>query len=235
SVSQDMAESLNLELKDEIIWDVQGTPVTTYLGSTREIDWQRIQTNFMVVFPEGVLEDAPQFYVILTRIDEKQKAASFQQELVKQFPTVSLIDLNLILETLDKVFDKIAFVIRFMALFTIITGMLILSAAVINSKYARLKENVLLRTIGALRKQISGITLVEYSFLGFFAGLSGILLAYAGAWLLAIYIFEIRYFPDILSLLVIWLLVTGLTIFIGWLNSRSILNRSPLEVLRKET
>jgi putative ABC transport system permease protein len=234
SVSQDMAESLNLELKDEIIWDVQGVPVITYVGSTREIDWQRIQTNFMVVFPEGVLEDAPQFYVILSRIDDKQRAAAFQQEMVKKFPTVSLIDLNLILDTLDKVFEKIAFVIRFMALFTIITGMLILSAAVINSKYARLKENVLLRTMGALRKQISGITLVEYSFLGFFAGLSGILLAYFGAWLLAVYLFEIKYFPDLLSLLFIWLLVTALTIFIGWLNSRSILNRSPLEVLRKE-
>lgn len=235
SLSQEMTNSLNLKLEDEIVWDVQGIPITTYLGSTREVDWQRIQTNFMVVFPPGVLQDAPQFYVLLTRIEEKQKAATFQQQLVQTFPNVSLIDLNLILDTLDKVFNKIAFVIRFMALFTIITGMLVLSAAVINSKYARLKENVLLRTIGAVKKQIIGITLVEYSLLGLFAGLSGVLLAYLGAWLLAVYLFEIRFFPDIVSLLFIWLLVTGLTVFIGWVNTRQVLHRSPLEVLRKES
>ncbi len=235
SLSRDMANSLNLSLGDEIVWDVQGIAMKTYLGSTREIDWQRIQTNFMVVFPPGVLEDAPQFYVVLTRIEEKQKAATFQQQLVQTFPNVSLIDLNLILDTLDKVFDKIAFVIRFMALFTIITGMLVLSAAVINSKYARLKENVLLRTIGALKKQITGITLVEYSLLGLFAGLSGVLLAYLGAWLLAVYLFEIKFFPDLISLLLIWLLVTGLTVLIGWINTRQVLHRSPLEVLRKES
>ena len=234
SISQDMAEDLDLELKDQINFNVQGVPLSTYVGSVRQIDWQRIQTNFMVVFPEGVLEEAPQFFVIITRIEDKQLAANFQQNLVNEFSNVSLIDLNLILETLDQVFDKIAFVIRFMALFSIVTGMLILSAAVINSKYARLKENVLLRTIGAIKKQIVGITLVEYGFVGFFAGLSGILLALAGSWILAEYFFDILFFPDLLALFVIWIILTGLTIFIGWINTRSILSRSPLEVLRKE-
>src|SRR5690606_11264321 len=78
SVENRLAELLNLKLKDEIIFNVQGVPVTTYVGSMRTVDWQRVQTNFMVVFPRGILEDAPQFYVLIGRIDNKQVAADFQ-------------------------------------------------------------------------------------------------------------------------------------------------------------
>ena len=152
SVSDGMKDGLKLNLKDEIIFDVQGVPVTTYVGSIRKVDWQRIQTNFMVVFPMGVLEQAPQFYVLITRIEEKETSAAFQRDMVIRYPNVSAIDLTLILDTLDEIFDKVAFVIRFMALFSVITGLFVLSGAVINSKYARLKENVLLRTLGAVQK-----------------------------------------------------------------------------------
>ncbi len=235
SISDRLAERLDLKLKDELVFNVQGLPITTYVGSTREVDWQRVQTNFMVVFPKGVLETAPQFFVVIARIDNKQVAANFQQDLVKTYPNVSLIDLNLILNTIDDIFNKIAFVIRFMALFSIITGLLVLSGAVINSKYARLKENVLLRTIGALQKQINGMTLIEYGYLGLFSGLAGSILALIASWALAEFFFDTLFFPDFISLVIIWIVISLLTIFIGWYNSRSILKSSPLEVLRRET
>ncbi len=235
SISDGMSNNLNLKLGDEIIFNVQGLPMPVYVGSIRKVDWQRIQTNFMVVFPLGVLEQAPQFFVVIGRIDDKQVAAKFQRELVSKFPNVSMIDLNIILETLDKIFDKIAFVIRFMALFSILTGLLVLSGAVINSKYARLKENVLLRTIGALQKQITGMTLVEYGYLGFFAGLAGSVLALIGSWALAKFFFDTLFFPDFITLFIIWISISILTMIIGWYNSRSILKSSPLEVLRKES
>lgn len=234
SVSDNMRDGLKLELKDEIVWNVQGVDVKTYVGSFREIDWQRVQTNFMVVFPEGVLEDAPQFYVLISRIDDKNKSASFQQELVRNFPNVSAIDLTLILETVDQVFDKIGFVIRFMALFSVLAGLFVLSGAVINSKYARLKENVLLRTLGAARKQLLQMTIIEFAYLGTFAGLSGSLLALIASWALSVFFFEIIFFPDLLSLAVTWILIAVLTVIVGWFNTRSILNKSPLEILRKE-
>lgn len=234
SVEDRLAERLSLEMGDEIVFNVQGVPITTYVGSIRQVDWQRVQTNFMVVFPEGILEEAPQFYVMVGRIADKQVAAEFQQKLVQTFPNVSLIDLNLILQTLDEIFDKVAFAIRFMALFSIFTGILVLSGAVINSKYARLKENVLLRTIGAMQKQINGMTLVEYGYLGFFAALAGSILAVAASWALSAFFFETVFLPDFLMLVVIWLSITVITMFIGWYNSRSILHTSPLEVLRRE-
>ncbi len=134
SVSDGMKDGLKLNLKDEIIFDVQGVPVTTYVGSIRKVDWQRIQTNFMVVFPMGVLEQAPQFYVLITRIEEKETSAAFQRDMVIRYPNVSAIDLTLILDTLDEIFDKVAFVIRFMALFSVIAGLFVLSGAVFIGK-----------------------------------------------------------------------------------------------------
>jgi len=234
SIEQGMFDRMSLQVGDEIEFNVQGLPVTTYVGSVRKVDWQRIQTNFMVVFPTGILEKAPQFYVLVSRIDQREKAASFQKALVKKFPNISMIDLTLILATLDEIFDKVKMVIQFMALFSVLTGLVVLSGAVVNSKYARLKENVLLRTIGALKKQLVGMTLIEYGYLGMFAGFTGSLLSIVTSWILAKYFFEIEFFPDFISLAIIWILVSLLTILVGWFNTRSILNRSPLEVLRKE-
>ncbi|MEM6524745.1 MAG: FtsX-like permease family protein, partial [Bacteroidota bacterium] len=106
---------------------------------------------------------------------------------------------------------------------------------VVNSKYVRLKENVLLRTIGALKKQIQQMTVLEYIYLGFFAGLTGIALSLISGWALAIWFFEIIFFPDILSLGAIWISIIFLTVLVGWLNTRDVVNSSPLEVLRKES
>lgn len=234
SIEQGMAERMDLGLKDKIEFNVQGVPIETYVGSIRDVDWQRIQTNFMVVFPTGILEDAPQFNVLVTRIEDKTASARFQQDLVRKFPNVSAIDLTLILNTLDTIFDKVALVIRFMALFSVITGLLVLSGAVINSKYARLKDNILLRTIGASRKQLVRITLIEYAYLGILAGLTGSLLALVASWALSVYFFQILFFPDLLSLFVIWVIIVALTVLIGWVNTRSILNKPPLVILRKE-
>ena len=234
SVAGWIMEGLHLEMGDEIIWNVQGIPITTYLGSKRDVDWQRVQTNFTVVFPTGVLETAPQFYVLVARIDDPDVSATFQQELVQKFPNISAIDLTLILNTLDQIFDKVAFVIRFMALFSILTGMVVLMGAVINSKFARLRENVLLRTLGAVQKQLTRITILEYVYLGTFAGFVGSMLAIAASWALSKYFFDVLFFPDLLLLVVIWFGVTLMTVLIGWLNTRSIFFKSPLEVLRKE-
>jgi putative ABC transport system permease protein len=234
SIETGLAERMELKLKDEMEFNVQGVLLKTFVGSIRKVDWQRIQTNFMVVFPTGALEQAPQFNVLITRIDDKEESARFQQDLVRQFPNVSAIDLTLILNTLNSIFDKVAMVIRFMALFSVLTGLFVLSGAVINSKYARLRDNVLLRTIGAARRQLIRITLIEYTYLGVLAGFTGSILALLASWILSIYFFQILFFPDVLTLAAIWIIIVFLTIAIGWMNTRSLVNKPPLVILRKE-
>jgi putative ABC transport system permease protein len=181
-----------------------------------------------------VLEQAPQFQVVLTRTPNTAALAAVQQQLVQQFPNVSAIDLGLILTTLNDIVGKISFVIRFMAGFSILTGLLVLSSAVVISRYQRVRESVLLRTLGASRRQILRITLVEYGLLGLLAALAGIGLAVLAAWALAVWVFEVGFGAAVLPLLGLAALVTALTAAIGVFNSREVLRRSPLEVLRAE-
>ena len=149
------AERLNLALGDTIVWDVQGVPLISNIASLRKVDWQRIQANFMVLFPEGALEYAPQIYVMASKIPSTEKSAELQRAVVQGFPNVSVIDLALVLSTLDSFLSKMSFVIRFMAFFSIFTGLIVLAAAVITSRFQRVQESVLLRTLGASQRQIT--------------------------------------------------------------------------------
>jgi putative ABC transport system permease protein len=235
TISEGMEESLAVTTGDSVVFDVQGVPVKTYISGIRKVEWPKDPPNFIFVFPSSVLESAPQIYVTATRIDDQQQANRFQQQLVMQFPNVSLIDLRLILSTVNELFNKLGLVIRFLALFSIITGLVVLAGAVINSKFVRIRENVLLRTIGARTSQITKITLIEYAWLGLFSALTGLTLSLGGGWLLTKFFFEITFAFDVLELLIICVGVVFLTVLIGWYNSREVIRTPPLQVLRKES
>jgi putative ABC transport system permease protein len=234
SVEQGIAKDLEIGLGDELVFDVQGVPIATRVASLREVNWRRIQPNFFMVFPRGVLESAPTMHVLVTRVSSSDESARLQREVVTAFPNVSAIDLTLILQTLDSILGKISFVVRFMAMFTVLTGLLVLVGALLTGRYQRIQESILLRTLGASRGQILRILFVEYFALGVLAALTGILLAIAAAWALCVFVFKVSFAPQLIPLLLALFAVPGLTVLIGFLMSRGVLNDSPLAVLRAE-
>ncbi|HEX8332690.1 MAG TPA: FtsX-like permease family protein [Segetibacter sp.] len=234
SLEQEFARRNKIKLGDTMVFNIQGFMAQTLVGSFREVNWSGIQTNFLVVFPKGVLEEAPQFHVLLTHVPTQKAAANFQRVIVQRFPNVSIIDLGLVLSVLDDIFNKIGFVIKFMAGFSIITGLVVLIASVLISKYQRLQESVLLRTLGASRKQIFAISALEYFFLGAIAAATGILLALGGSWALAKYSFKTEFSPQWIYVIVIFFSVPLITMIIGLVNSRGLLTKPPLEILRQE-
>lgn len=121
-----------------------------------------------------------------------------------------------------------------MALFSVITGLIVLSGAVVASRFQRIQESVLLKTLGARSKQVLRIMSVEYIVLGFMSALTGLTLSYFGAWALAWFVFETNFLPDPLTIVVMLLAVMFITLSIGLMNSRDIYRKSPLEVLRNE-
>ena len=234
TVSEQMQETLHLKIADSLVFDVQGVAVKTFISGIRKVEWPKDPPNFIFVFPKEVLERAPQIWVATTRVDDPQKAAKFQQALVMNFPNVSLIDLRLILSTVNELFEKIGLVVRFLALFSIVTGLVVLAGAVINSKFVRIKENVLLRTVGARTNQIVKITLIEYGYLGLFSAITAVVLSLGGGWLLTKFFFEIQFAANYMELFAISAGVVLLTVSIGWLNTREVINTSPLQALRRE-
>lgn len=231
SLSDGIAESMNVQPGDLLEFNVQGAILECVVGSIREVDWQQVQTNFVLVFPSGVLEKAPKFHVMLTRFGTMQESASYQSEVVKTFPNVSIVDLNLVLDTIDEVTGKASFVIQFMALISMLTGLIVLIASVRTSKFQRIHEGVLLRTLGASRKQLLRIALIEYVLLGSLAALTGIGIALIASMALAQFSFDALLSPEWIPVMIVYLVIVGLTVLIGMLNSRSVVNEPPLSVL----
>jgi len=234
SISDGLQRSMKAKIGTKIAFNVQGTLLNCEVGSVRKVDFNRVQTNFLVLFPTGVLEKAPQFHVIISKVKDADQSARFQSELVRLYPSVSAIDLTQILRSVDEVLGKVSFVIRFMAMFSILTGLLVLISSIYQGKFARIRESVLLRTLGASRKQILQINALEYFLLGALACLAGVGLSVAGAWALATWSFHIPFEINWWPLVATFVSITGLTLLIGMFNSREVVRKPPLEVLREE-
>lgn len=232
SFDQGYATRTGIKLGDEIIFNVQGRPITTYVGSFREVKFNQVSTNFLVLFPENVLNNAPKFHVLITKTKNDRQAADVQSEIVREFPNISVINLGAIVETLEEILGKISFVIQFMAFFSIITGILVLISSLIISKYQRMRESILLRTLGADSGLVSKINTLEYFFLGSLASLSGILLSFLATWLLSEFVFELPFRGAYKEALIVYVAITALTILLGWLNGRKIVKTPPMEILR---
>jgi putative ABC transport system permease protein len=233
SLDQDLAKDLGVGLGDEISFDVAGVPIETRVASLREIDWRRVEPNFFVLFPRGVLEEAPSVNVVVTRVATSAESAALQRAVVKEFPNVSVIDLTLILQTLDAILGKVSSAIQFMALFTAVTGVIVLVSALVTGHFQRVRESILLRTLGASRRQVHGVLLVEYVSLGVLAALNGVLLALGASWVLARFVFHVRFAPEAWPVALAFVIVPLLTGGTGLVMSRGVLERAPMGLLRE--
>ncbi|HXD76623.1 MAG TPA: FtsX-like permease family protein [Puia sp.] len=233
SWDEDLAKQLGVQLGDTVGFDVQGLPVRTVVGSFRHIAGG-LGMRLPMVFPSGVLEQAPQFRVMMLEAPTPEVSAHFQRAVVQRFPGVSVVDLVVVLGVLRDILGKIGSVIRFMAGFSMLTGVIVLVASVLVSKFQRIQESVLLRTLGASRRQVLVITMLEYFFLGGLASVVGIGLSLAFTLVLAKLAFELVFIPDWWVAGGLFAGVSALTVLIGLYNVRGVLNRPPLEVLRRE-
>tara|TARA_R110002012_G_scaffold81945_3_gene207451 strand:+ start:36043 stop:38589 length:2547 start_codon:yes stop_codon:yes gene_type:complete len=234
SISDNLASDAKLTVGDAVVFNVQGVLMETTVGSIRKVDWSQMQLNFSIVFPVGVLEQAPQFNVFTTNVPDETCSAALQQDLVAKYPNVSIIDLRQIYTVIEDILDKVSWIINFMAFFSILTGIIVLIGSVRTSKYQRIKESVLLRTLGAKNKQILQISAFEYVFLGLLGSLVGIILALVSSLCLAVFVFKEPFVPSLIPFLVFLPGITLLVLAIGLSNIQTVLRSSPLEVLRRE-
>ncbi len=234
SVEEDVARELGVGLGDAIVWDVQGRPVHTRVTHLRHVDWGRFEPNFFVVFPEGPLEAAPHSYVTLTRIDEPEARARLSRRIAEAFPNVTALDVTQVQQAVERVVARMALAIRFMAIFTVAAGAVVLVGAVAGSRRQRLREGVLLRTMGATRGQVLRILLAEYACLGAMSAAAAAVLAGIASWALLRFLFESSFVLPAAGLLALSAGAVAMTVSTGLLGSRDLLGRPPLEALRSE-
>jgi putative ABC transport system permease protein len=233
SLEEGIAKELDVKLGDVIAWNVQGVEIPTRITSLRKVVWTRFEPNFFVVFPPPMLQAAPKQYLLLAQVRDPEAVTLLQREVVNRFSNISSIDLTAIKRTVDRIVEKVSLAIRFMALFSLAVAVPVLFSAVSATRRARVREGVLLKTLGATRGQIARILLAEYSLLGVLGGFTGMLLSIAGGWAVVRYIFKTPFAPALLPLAAIAVAVVGLTLLIGLLAGRDVFRETPIAALRE--
>ncbi|PYM61234.1 MAG: hypothetical protein DMD79_13360 [Candidatus Rokuibacteriota bacterium] len=233
SVEDEAARALGVDVGSTLAFDVQGVRVEAEVASLRRVDWQRLSANFFVIFSPGALDDAPRTYLATARVSQAQETA-VQDAVGRAFPNVTAIPIRDVLERVQGVLEKIAVAIRAVGLFVVGAGMVVMTGALASSRYRRLSESVLLRTLGAPRGLVLRAVAVEYGCLGLAAGLAGALLGEALAAVVLRLVLEIPGRLEPLPLIAATLGAAGLAVAIGFLGTFRLLGRKPLPILRRD-
>ena len=232
SIDTSIHQSLGIGVGDAIEWDIQGVPIQSVVANVREVNWDKLATNFFVVFPPGMIEAAPRTSVLLARIAEPAARAELQRDLVREFSNVSVLDATTILAAVDTMMQRMSIAIRLLAMFTLATGLMILVAATVSAREERAGEVLLLRTLGASSKTLRQILATEVFLLGALAAAVGSLIAVASSWALVRFVFELPFSPPWRDFALLALATVAISAVLGGLGAGRLRSMSPLASLR---
>ena len=232
AVSEEAQRDYKLKLGDKLTFQVAGRTVEAPLVAIFRRE-QRAPVRYDLVFPQAALQGFPVVYYGAVRVDPA-KIPEVEEAVFEKFPTVTVMNLADVLTRIQEAVDQVALVVRFLALFAIMAGVIILSSSVAGTRYRRIREVAILKTLGATKGRITSIFSVEFSILGAVGGLVGGILANVFTRIIAEKFIESNFEFDWMALLVVIAGTMLLANAAGWLASARILDRRPLEVLRGE-
>ena len=232
SIEEGLAKDMGVVLNDTITWNVQGVEVRSIVTSLRTVNWARFEPNFFVVFEPAALLHAPQQFVFVASVPSAQTIAAIQRDAVRRFPNVSSLDLTLVRNTIGSIVSRVTLAVRFLGAFALAMGIPVLFSAVAATRRARIREGVLLRTLGASRAQVARILLAEYGALGALGALTGMVLALGGAWALTHFVFKDTFDAALVPTFAIAGGMLLLTMLIGFITSRDVYRETPMAAIR---
>jgi len=236
SIEDGLRERFRLNVGDTVRFDILGRIVNARVTSIRKVEWRDARAGgFMFVFRPGVLDNAPQMMIAPVKgPDAVADRARFQHDLVERFPNVSVIDLREMLQTVRDVMNKVTLAISVVGGLVLLSGVLILIGAVAMTKFQRVYEAAVFKTLGANTRTIARMLLLEYSVLGLLAGLIGSLAAIALTWGVSRFAIDIPWRVYALEHTMGVLITMVLVAAIGVLSSLDVLRHKPLATLRAE-
>jgi len=232
-IDEDAAKILAVNPGSMTRWTISGKEVTARVACFYSIDSVHLASRVDFIFSPGALDGFPLVYYASLRA-QPATVAVLEEALYRRFPTISVVNMADVLQTMQSVVDKIAQVVRFISLFAILAGAVILSSSVAGTRFRRMREVVILKTLGATRWRVSRIFSVEFLVLGAVAGVMGVLLANGFANLLLKRLLDAQVSFSIVPSLVAVLATALIANFAGWMASFRILGQKPLEILREE-
>jgi putative ABC transport system permease protein len=232
AVSEEAQRNFHLKIGDELQFRLAGRTVSAPLIAVFRRE-ARAPVRYDLVFPRQALAGLPVVYYGAVHADPAH-IPEIEEAIFDRFPTVTVMNLADVLQRIQEAVDQVAVVIRFLALFAIAAGVIILCSSVAGTRYRRIREVAILKTLGATKRRISGIFSVEFSILGAVSGAVGGLLANLFTRIVADKFIEASFQFDWAAVLFVIVATALLANAAGWLASARILNQRPLEVLRGE-
>jgi putative ABC transport system permease protein len=231
SVEEGLAQELGIRLHDRLVFDVAGQAVAGRVTSLRRVQWDSFHPNFFVIAPPGLLDPSQASYI--TAFHLPADAPELPVRLVERFPNVTDIDVDSLMQRVRLIIERVMLSVEFVSLFTLLAGLIVLYAAIQASLDERLRESAILRTLGAVKRQIRTALAAEFLTLGLLAGLLATLAATLAGAVLARQLFELAYTGSP-WLWLVGLLTGGLGLgAAGLWGARSVLREPPLNSLRK--
>jgi putative ABC transport system permease protein len=231
SVASGYSDELGIKVGDTLSFDVAGEPLDAEVTSIREVQWDTFRPNFFLVFSPGTLDGMVGTWLTALKLDEAGKRSLV--ELVHQFPSVSIFDIEAILNQVRQVGDRASLAVQYVFLFTLLAGITVLLAAVQSTRDERAYESAMLRTLGASRRVVLAGVATEFVVLGMLSGLLAAIGASVGGWYLATELFNLEYHFDP----TVWLVgVSAGALLVGGagtLAARSVINQPPITTLRR--
>jgi putative ABC transport system permease protein len=231
AVSEEAARLLGIRLGSRVEFSADARTVTAVAAAVVKSTSVRPGSNVEFVFSPGALQGLPMLYFGGVRI-QPQQVGLLQRRAFERFPAVTVINVADVLERVQEVIDYVALIVRFLSAFSIFAGAIILASSVAGTRFRRVREVVILKTLGATRRKVVGIFSIEFLLLGLVAGLMGSILATAFASLLLSRLFDANLVfdpvPNVVAICGTALLANAA----GWLASMRILPQKPLEILR---
>lgn len=233
SVEEALRGVAGIEVGSTITFDILGRKLSARVTSVRKVDWRNSRTGFLVLFRPGSLEGAPQTYVgAINAPVETRERARFQRAVLDRFPNVSVIDVFDVVRSVTRIVSNITLAVTFIGAFVLLCGALILVGSIAMTKYQRVYEAAVLKTLGAKRRVLLTILLAEYGLLGLVSGVIGAAAAVGLSYALAKYLLEIPWEFSPAVVLGGVAVTTALVTLVGTLSSFDVLFRKPLATLR---
>ncbi len=227
SIEEDIAKTLNIQLNDVLSYDIAGSRIDLTVKSIRKVEWDSMRANFFAVTPLNTLKDYPTSYMTAFYLPQNQD----MNALVQQFPNFTVIDTASIMNQVRDIMNKLTLAVGFVFIFCLVAGLIVLYAALIATREARLQESALLRVLGASRQQVTIAMLTEFASIGLVAALVAIMMAVALSAYLSIFVLEIPYQLNINLAIGIFVLTSLLIPLAAWSVIRSYLNVPPKQLL----
>jgi putative ABC transport system permease protein len=234
SVEERFAEQMGFKLGDTLLFDIQGVEIAGQIVNLRSVKWNSFQPNFFIQMQTGVLEDAPKTFLASIAALNPEQVLNLQNEMVRLFPNVSIIDVGRLIEKLVDITNQMSWSLELMAALSLFAGFVVLFSIANYEVRRRSWDLNLLKIFGATRTSLFRYLLFEFGLLGFLSSFFGALLSLGVSFLISMVLFEGTYQFTLGWPIFSLFLVTGLSLAILWFVSRKVIEERPSELLQQK-